>query len=148
MAAVSDEIRERILHGRVQKTIMIAPLTLGLEIYAQHKRHYLLVSADSQKARIHFCSQKLRSGIGTPSPLLLLLRKYVRGARLKDVDQPALERVLHLVFDGPQGRVILIVEVMGRHSNIILTNTEDTILECIKRVPPSRSRYRTLLSHK
>ena len=70
MAAVADEIRERILHGRVQKTIMIAPLTLGLEIYAQHQRHYLLVSADSQKARIHFCSQKLRSGIGTPSPLL------------------------------------------------------------------------------
>ena len=148
LAAVADEIRERILHGRVQKTVLLDPLTLGLEIYGHHQRHYLLANADPENARVHLTDRKVRSGVETPSPLLELLRKYVGGARLREVGQPQMERILHLTFEGTEGRVTLVIEVMGRYSNIILTDRESTILDLIKRVPPGRSRYRTLMPRK
>jgi predicted ribosome quality control (RQC) complex YloA/Tae2 family protein len=88
---------------------------------------------------------KPRRGFDGITPLLLLLRKYVRGARLVDVRQPPAERVLHLGFDGAHGAVTLIVEAIGRQSNLILVGEDEAVLESIKRVGPGMSRYRVVL---
>jgi predicted ribosome quality control (RQC) complex YloA/Tae2 family protein len=146
MAAVADELREKILGGRVQKVLLPAPLCLGLEIYAQQERHYLLASAHAQAARVHLADTKLRRGVATPTPLLLLLRKYAGGARIDRLEQPPFERVLHIGLDHPEhGCITLVVEVMGRHSNIVLVDAGGIVVECIKRVGPEMSRYRTVL---
>jgi predicted ribosome quality control (RQC) complex YloA/Tae2 family protein len=145
-AAISDELRTTLVGGRVQATLEIDPLTIGIEIYAG-KRTYLLLSADPQSARVHIVPEKLRRGTETPSPLGLLLRKYVNGARLVAVEQPPWERILHLDFSGPEGETRLVAETMEHRSNLLLT-FEGQIMDCIKRVGPEENRYRVLLPGK
>lgn len=145
MAAVADELRTHILGGRVQKVLLPDELSIGVEIYAHGERRYLLASAHPEHARLHLAREKLRRGVEKPSPLLLLLRKYAQGGRIVAIEQPPFERVLHLRVQHPEGNTTLIVEVMGRYSNIVLLAEDGLILECIKRVGPEMNRYRVIL---
>jgi len=96
LAAVADELNEKILRGRVQEIVQLDALTFGLEIYAQHARHYVYATAHPDDARVHLVSQKLRGGGETPSPFLLLLRKYAEGAFVDSVAPLPNECVFHL----------------------------------------------------
>ncbi len=146
MACVVDELRSTILGGRVQQVLLPDVLSVGFEIYAQRKRHYLLASAHAEWGRVHLASKKLRRGVDRVTGLLLLLRKYARGARLSQVEQPPAERILRLEFDHPeQGCSELMVEIMGRHSNLILVDAEGRILDATKRVGPYLSPIRPVL---
>ncbi|MBC8249678.1 MAG: NFACT family protein, partial [Anaerolineales bacterium] len=145
MAAVADELRAQILGGRVQNVLLPDDLSVGMEVYAHGERRYLLGSAHPEYARLHLTGEKLRRGVEKPTPLVLLLRKYVRGGRIAAIEQPPFERILHIGMQHPEGNTTLIFEVMGRYSNIVLVAEEGLILECIKRVGPEKSRYRTIL---
>ncbi len=145
MAAVADELRAQILSGRVQQVLLLDDLSIGMEVYAHGERRYLLASAHPEHARLHLAGEKLRRGVEKSTPLLLLLRKYVRGGRIAAIEQPPFERALHIGVQHPEGNTTLIVEVMGRYSNIVLVAEEGLILECIKRIGPEKSRYRTIL---
>ncbi len=146
VSALVAELREKLIDGRVQRVLMVDPLTVGLELYAQQQRHYLILSAQpEQGGRAHLVSHKLRRGVDTASPLLLRLRKHARGAHLIAVEQPAAERILRLTLQGHDATVMLIAELMGRLSNIILIEEDTTILECIKYIPARQNRYRVLL---
>jgi predicted ribosome quality control (RQC) complex YloA/Tae2 family protein len=144
LAAVKDELSRLLLGAHVQRIVQPSELSLGLEVYAG-QRYQLLLSAESQTAGVFLMTAKLRRGREVPSPVQLLLLKYVRGARLEALEQPPFERVLRLSFSGEQGPIHLICEVMGRYSNVILVDQGGLILEAVKRVPPSRNRYRTIL---
>jgi len=98
MAAVADELKEKAVGGRIQGVFLPAPLAIGLEIYAHHATHYLFASAHPQHARVHLTQGRLSRGSEDITPLLLLLRKYVRDGRLAAVEQPPLERVLSLII--------------------------------------------------
>ena len=146
VSALVDELRHKLIGGRVQRVLMVDPLTVGLEIYVHPQRHYLILSAEPQQGgRAHLVSHKLRRGVDTASPLLLRLRKQARGAHLTAIAQPPAERILHLTLERQDGTVVLIVELMGRRSNIILVEEDTTILECVKHIPPLQNRYRVLL---
>ncbi len=80
LAALRDELAELLLGGRVQRGVRPAELAVGLEIYAG-QRHQVLFSAEPQAAGVRLGETKLRRGSETASPLQLLLRKYVDGAR-------------------------------------------------------------------
>jgi predicted ribosome quality control (RQC) complex YloA/Tae2 family protein len=144
-AAIAAELRAELLGGRVQEVLLSDPASVALEIYAGHRRRYLVASADSQTARVHLLDEKPRRGVESVSPLLLLLRKYVRSARLVGVVQPPAERVLHLAFDGLEGPVTLVAEIMGRYSNLVLVGADGAVLDALKRVGPEINRYRTVL---
>ena len=144
LAAMVDELREPLLDGRVQRVVRPSELLLGLEIYSG-RRYQLLFSAETRSPGVFLVETRLRRGVVSPSPLELLLRKYVRGARLRALQQPALERVLRLSFEGEHGAVDLVCEIMGRLSNAILLGPDEVIMESVKRVPPSVNRYRTIL---
>jgi predicted ribosome quality control (RQC) complex YloA/Tae2 family protein len=146
MACMADELRATILGGRVQKVLLPDSLSVGLEIYARHHRHYLLASAHSQMGRLLLSSTKLRRGVDKETGLLLLLRKYADGAIISSIEQPPWERVLRLGFDhAGWGHNELIIELMGRHSNIILVGAGNEILDAVKRVGPHVSRVRPIL---
>ncbi len=147
VAALSDELNEKLVGGRVQSVVEVDDQSLGMEIYANRQRHYLLMSIDPRTSRCHLVPDKLRRGTSHASPLGLLMRKYVEGARLNAVRQPAWERILHLDFSGDNGDTRLIVEMMDRRSNIVLT-VEGDILDCFKRVGAYQNRYRVLLPGK
>jgi predicted ribosome quality control (RQC) complex YloA/Tae2 family protein len=146
-AAVAAELKDRLIGGRVQDVLETGPQSIGLEVYNRGARHYLLMTASPQSARCHLVPDKLRRGVEKPSPIGLLMKKYVESARVVDVSQPPWERVLHFDFSGKEGDTRLIVETMDKRSNIVLTVAGD-ILDCIKRVGPDQNRYRVLLPGK
>jgi len=145
IAAITAELRAELLDGRVQQVLLPDRLSVAMEIYAHGQRRYLFASAHPQTARIHLLSAKPRRGVNGVTPLLLLLRKYVRGARLAELRQPPAERILHLIFEGPLGRVTLVVEAIGRQSNLVLLAEDGAVLDAVKRVGPEMSRSRLVL---
>ncbi len=147
VAALADELGKRLAGGRVQSIVEIDALSLGFEVYAGRQRHYLLITARPEGARCQLVSDRLRRGTTHPSPLGLQLRKYVDGSRLNAITQPLWERILYFDFSGDHGEVRLIVEMMDRRSNIILTTGGD-VMEAIKRIGPDRNRYRVTLPGK
>ena len=143
-AAVADELNTKVVGGRVQDVVEVDDQTIGLEIYANHQRHYLLMTIDPQGARVQLVPDKLRRGVERPSPLGQLLNKYVDGARLMAVDQPPWERILTFDFSGDEGETRLIAETMDKRSNLVLT-VEGDILDSLKRVGKDQNRYRVTL---
>jgi predicted ribosome quality control (RQC) complex YloA/Tae2 family protein len=107
LAAVADELEDTILGGRIQRVVLTTPLSVALEIYARGRRSHLLLSAHPQFTRVHLSATKPSRGVERDTPLLLLLRKYVVGGRIAEIEQPELERVLVLsIVKGPQARNI------------------------------------------
>src|SRR5215212_9522648 len=162
IAAVRLEVEKKAVGGRVQGVVAAAPLTVGLEIFKSGVgRTFLLLSAHPQNARAHFTpTAPSRDPLQQP-PLLLLLRKYVRGGTITGVSQPPFERVLMLSIakrlgpgkhqeyhsdpyfmdntgdidedppppDTPVTTVDLVVEIMGRLSNIVLVEEDGTVMD-------------------
>jgi predicted ribosome quality control (RQC) complex YloA/Tae2 family protein len=140
-ACIADELIERLLGGRVQQVVQPDDLSVGLEVYAERERHYLILSAHAQFGRVGLVSYKLRRGVDKETGLLVLLRKYVRGARLCEVHQPPWERLVRFAFEHPEwGRTDLYAEVMGRHANVILVGPPRRILDAVKHIGPHLSR--------
>ncbi len=136
LACMAAELNQTLCPGRVQQVMLVDEHTLGLEVYTPGTRHQLLLALQPGVARIHTVSYKLRRGAGE-TPLLLLLRKYVRDARLITITQPdPTERVLRLDFEHPDtGATTLVVELIGRQPNALLLNPAGRILECLHRLP-------------
>jgi predicted ribosome quality control (RQC) complex YloA/Tae2 family protein len=143
LACLRDEL-DRLLGARVQHVMLLDELSIALELYAGH-RDYLLLSAHPRLARVSLLSERPRRGPDVEPPILLLLRKWLRGARMTDVTQPSWERVLIFHFEGAHGRCRLIAEVMDRYSNLVLVSPDGRVLDAIKRVGPEVNRRRVTL---
>ncbi|MCY3779885.1 MAG: NFACT RNA binding domain-containing protein [Chloroflexi bacterium] len=144
ISALVDELGATIAGGRVQDVIDVDANGIGLEIYADRARHYLYLSADSALPRAHLVARKLRRGMPKPSQLGLLLRRYVKGGKVVRVSQPPWERLLAIEFEGHEGAISLIAELMPRRANVLLVQA-GVILDCLNRVGPEDNRYRLSL---
>ena len=78
ISAMVDELMDTIVGGRVQDVIDVDEMGLGLEIYADHQRRYLYMSADAMNPRIHLVDTKLRRGLTKPTQLGLLFGATLR----------------------------------------------------------------------
>jgi len=147
LACLRDRL-DGLLGARVQRVVLPDDLSVGLELYAR-RRFQLLLSAHPQHTRMLLVPHKLRRGVETETPLLQLLRKWVRGSRLVDVTQPPWERILALHFEGRVGPCRLVAELIGRYSNVILVTPDGPgqlkVLEAVKRIGPDRNRRRVTL---
>lgn len=128
VAAIAAELRAAVVGGRVQRVVQVNSLTYGFELYVHPVRHYLMLSAEPQAPRLYLTLEKARRGRGNETPFMLVLRKYMRGARLVGVEQPPYERILRLNFAGPLSPTALVVELLGTRSNLILLEPDQTIL--------------------
>lgn len=144
VSALTDELMDTIVGGRIQDVLDTDATGIGMEIYGHHKRRYLYLSADSQTPRVHIVPERLRRGTERPKQLGLLLRRYAEGGIVTHVSQPKWERVLMLDIDGPEGEVRLIVEPMERRANLLLLQ-DGIVLDCMRRVGPDENRYRVSL---
>lgn len=148
ISAIADELRANVLGGRLQAVIDVDALGIGFELYARGKRHYLYLSAEPAQPRAHLSPGKLRRALPKPTQLGLLCRKYLPGAALVAISQPAWERALELQFESADGSFRLIAELIPRRANVLLLQ-DGQILDCIKRVGPEENRYRlSLPNHK
>lgn len=144
LSALLDEFMDGLVGGRIQDVLDVDEDSIGLEIYAAHRRRYLLLSADNQTPRVHVVPDKLRRGLPKPTQLGLLLRRHVEGGILLHVSQPPWERILQFDIEGNEGEVSLIIEPMERRANLLLVQ-DGTILDCLRRVGAADNRVRTSL---
>ncbi len=148
LSGVRRELEERLLGGRVQKIYQPASLEVALLLY-RGARERLRISAHPADPIIYLTSGD-HDQQGSPPPFCLLLRKHLEGARLTAISQVrVLERVLEMEFEASElsggGRRRLVVELMGKHSNIILLGENGSVIDAIRRVTPSMSRHRQVL---
>ncbi len=146
LAGMTEELNEHLAGGRVQQVVLPDAHAVGLEVYACRRRHYLLLAAHASHPRVHRVGYRLRRGVEGETPLLLLLRKYVRGAVLERAHLPfPYERVLFLAFDHPEhGTTTLVAELIGRAANLLLLDPGHRILDALRRVPGRDGRGRVL----
>ena len=109
----------------------------------------LLLSANVNRPRIHLTEASFENP-AQPPMFCMLLRKHLTGGRLQEIQQPPAERSVSLIFDctdemGIPCRKSLILELMGRNSNLILTGAEGRILDCLRRVDFEMSEQRQVL---
>lgn len=162
IAAIVDELDRKLVGARIQRLTHANPLTLVLELYAGRRRQWLTISADHDNARILLAPKGGERDADHVSPLLLLLRKYARGGQILSVSQPRHERMIRISLgkadaadeDEPEDaepEIIysdLVIELMGRRSNIMLLDEDGRIHDAIKRVPTTMSRVRPILPGK
>lgn len=143
------EIEETALGAKVDKIYQPNRDELVLSLRAHTGTFKLLMSARANSARINF-TKFLPENPKEPPMLCMLLRKRLTGARLSEVRQPGLERMLCLNFGtvnelGDEITLTLVMEVMGRYSNIILVDGEGKIIDALKRVDAAMSSERLVL---
>ncbi|WP_395108060.1 fibronectin-binding protein EfbA [Enterococcus hirae] len=148
--AMINELRETLLSGRISKIHQPYENEVVLVIRSRGKNQRLLLSAHPSYARIQITQIDYQNP-DTPPNFLMMLRKHLDGAILESIEQIENDRVIHFHFTkrdelGDLQNIILIVELMGRHSTIILVNKESgKILDAIKHIGSSQNTYRSLL---
>jgi predicted ribosome quality control (RQC) complex YloA/Tae2 family protein len=143
--AVVDDLRAHLLGGRVDKILQAANLTVALLIRAEQANQWLVLSADARQARVQRTLTRQINPFGEPSPFIMLLRKHLEGARLQNVAQQGVDRVLTLTFYAGPEEPVLLAEVMGRYSNVILVDQQYVVLGALKQVRADENRYRVVL---
>ncbi|MBR6472241.1 MAG: NFACT family protein [Firmicutes bacterium] len=148
--AVTKEIADRIVSGKVEKIYQPETDVLVFTIHTKTGNVKLLISSGPSHARLHLVKDAPVNP-PEPYPFCMLLRKHLNAARILDVRQVGCERMIEITFEslnelGFSVSKKLIVEIMGKHSNVILTDIESgKILDSIKRVGFDVNRVRQLL---
>lgn len=148
--ALVAELNNTILGGKVEKIYQPEKDELSLFIRKDKNSHKLLISANSTFPKFHLSTEKKSNPMTAPA-FCMLLRKHLLGSRIRKITQISLERIVEILFDcmdemGNSCHKSLIIETMGRHSNIIFINTEDsTVFDSIKRVNSYMSSIRVVL---
>lgn len=146
---IKEEMESLLCDARVDKIHQPSREELILTLRQRSGTFKLYISAQAASPRIHFTGIPLEN---PPSPPMfcMLLRKRITGGRLAGIRQEGLERALYLDLDcldelGDVVRLTLAVEVMGRHSNILLVDGDGRIIDAIKRVDLEMSSVRPVL---
>ena len=147
---IVNELQLTLGNGRISKIYQPYKNELIFQVRSNGRNHKLLLSAHPSYARIHVTNE-LYDNPHEPPMFCMLLRKHLEGSIIESIRQIDMDRII--VFDikgrnelGDVSLKQLIIEIMGRHSNIILVDTEkQTILDSIKHVSPAVNRHRTVL---
>ena len=145
-----EELRRELLNGRIQKINQPFEQELVLQIRSNRQSHRLLLSAHPVFGRIQL-TQTTFENPAQPSTFIMVLRKYLQGALIESIEQVENDRIVEMTVSnkneiGDHIQATLIIEIMGKHSNILLVDkSSHKILEVIKHVGFSQNSYRTLL---
>ena len=145
-----EELRRELVNGRIQKINQPFEQELVLQIRSNRQSHRLLLSAHPVFGRIQL-TQTTFENPAQPSTFIMVLRKYLQGALIESIEQVENDRIVEMIVSnkneiGDHIQATLIIEIMGKHSNILLVDkSSHKILEVIKHVGFSQNSYRTLL---
>ena len=147
--ALAQELSEKLAGGRIEKVSQGEKYQITLDLRANKSNYKLLISASSSYPRIHIAKQATMNP-ETPPMFCMLLRKRLMGGKVISVEQIDMERIIKisiLARDelGKESHYFLYCEIMGRHSNIILVDENNKIVESVKRVDENKSRVRQIL---
>ena len=146
LRAVVEELRPQLLNLRIDKVQQPARDQVILLLRGSKR---LLLNAGANAPRLQL-TNLLRDNPAEPPMFCMLLRKHLVGARVADITQPGLERLVRMELDvtddfGQPGRRTLVLEAMGRRSNLILLDGEGRVIDCLRRVDAEMSAARQVL---
>ncbi|WP_270646523.1 Rqc2 family fibronectin-binding protein [Paeniclostridium hominis] len=148
--AISDELSSKLVGGKIDKVYQPENDEIVLHIRNNKENFKLVLSASASNPRVYLSANyKKENPINAPM-FCMLLRKYIQSGNIVSVSQVGFERIIKITVESldelkAKTTKDIIIEIMGRHSNIILTHEENKIVDSIKRIPPSVSRVRQLL---
>ena len=147
---MTEELRQELLYGRIQKINQPFEQELVLQIRSKRQNHKLLLSAHPVFGRIQLTNTSFENP-AVPNTFIMVMRKYLQGATIESIEQIDNDRVLEISVSnkneiGDSVAATLVIEIMGKHSNIILMDkASGNIIEAIKHVGFSQNSYRTIL---
>ena len=149
VAALTKELKETICDGRIAKIAQPESDELLLTIKTKEGQRRLSISASASLPLIYLTNDNKPSPMTAPN-FCMLLRKHIGNGRIVDVSQPGLERIIRLRIEhldelGDLRQKTLVIEIMGKHSNIIFCDEKDQIIDSIKHVPAQMSSVREVL---
>ncbi|MCL1975447.1 MAG: NFACT family protein [Firmicutes bacterium] len=152
LAACIKDIKEAALGAKINRLHQPNKHQLILRFYSKNGAGRLLLCAEAETARLHLTSNSLPNPAVAPL-FLMVARKWLEGAVLQSIEQTPHERVATLSFlakneVGDPCIIRIIVEIMGKHSNIIITDEHGIIIDGIHRYDSRLSRYREILPQK
>lgn len=151
--ALSRELDTLLANGRIQGVLQPKPDEIVLQVRRPGSTMRLVICVHPQMARVHLTQSSDENPLMPPA-FCLFLRKHLLPGRILGVSQPSLERCLTLRIEGygPEGDRVerhLIVEIMGRHSNVILVDAKSgLIMDALKRIPRDVNSYREVLANR
>ena len=145
---IVNELREKLLGGKIQRISQPSKNDIVFNVYSMGKNYKLLLSANNNEARINLTNKKYENPDAPPN-YCMVLRKHINQGKIIDISQKGLDRVVifsissidEMGFDTSKK---LIVEIMGKYSNIILVDDNYKIIDAIKRVNSQMSSVREI----
>lgn len=149
IANITKELHQTLLGGRIYKIAQPESDELLLTIKNNGSQLRLMLSADASLPLVYL-TESNKPGPMTAPGFCMLLRKHLQNARIVDISQPGLERIIHLDLEhlnelGDICRKKLIIEIMGKHSNIIFCDDQGKIIDSIKHISGMVSSVREVL---
>ncbi len=152
IAGVVSELKRELAGGRLYKIAQPEADELLITVKQPSGLKRLFLSADASLPLIYLTENNKPSPMTAPN-FCMLLRKHLQNGRITDISQPGLERIVHIEVEhldemGDLRSKTLIIEIMGKHSNIIFCNEDNVIIDSIKRVSAAVSSVREVLPGK
>ncbi len=149
ITAVVSEMQSAFVGAHIESVIAPTPDSIALQIFGARKTSWLTISAHSRFARIAASRAKPAKILPDPSAFVMLLRKYLEGARIVGVAQPEWERIAAIhTARSDEDETILYAEIMGHASNAILVNNQNMILGALRQVSLEVNHYRAIQPNK
>ncbi len=148
LSCVASQLQDKIKKGRINKIYQISQYELLFHIRCQAHNYKLLISIHPMYARMQLTTLSYPTP-PSPNALTMLLRKHLEGAFLESIEQYQLDRIVKMTFIGTNElkdtvHYEVYIEIMGKHSNVIVVNENHKIIDCLKRVSPSMNTTRIL----
>lgn len=152
VSAIVEELTKQLIDGRISKVSQPEKDEIILTIRNKRQNHKLLLSSMASMPKIHLTQESKINPITAPN-FCMLLRKHLVGGLIKSIHQPDFERIVVITIEnldelGEKIHRKFIIELMGRHSNIILTDGDDLILDAVKRVGAQISSVREVFPNR
>lgn len=149
LTQVAGELRGSLEQARIDKIHQPSRDEVVLSLHNKQGAFRLLLSANSAHPRAHITMVSMENP-ASPPMFCMLLRKHLTGGKLLEITQPPMERVLDFSFQctGELGEEVvrhLVIEMMGRNSNLILLGEDGRIIDCVRRVDYEMSQQRQVL---
>ena len=149
VAAVVKECNERLSNGRITKIAQPEKEEIIITVKTQAATERLFLNASASMPSVYLTDENKPSPMTAPN-FCMVLRKHLQGGKIVKITQPGLERVVkihaeHLDEMGDPCERILIFELMGKHSNLILTDANGVIIDAVKHVSAFVSSVREVL---
>lgn len=148
MSRVVENLESQLIRGRINKIYQISQYELLFHIRANSRNVKFLMSIHPMYARMQLTSLSFPTP-PTPNAFTMLLRKHLEGAYIESIQQIQLDRIVDMIFVGTNElkdkvKFHIYIEIMGKHSNVVIAHENNKIIDCLKRISPSMNSQRIL----